>query len=574
MVIFKINHVLISCLLIGFIFTLLTFLYTGYSFGTNNHIEQLPLIMREINEDYISRDPFVNDATQYGPRFYFTKLIASFGKYFPLIYLFFIFNFIFRYLLFILTFYIIFDLFKGNLLVSFLGSLSIVSWQVLEMGNAGMLISPELVPSVIAYPALLFAWWKIYNNNLRLALPPLLFGLLIHPGLGVQITVLAIISKIVLLIFERKLQKSYKSLFIFSLFVIGFILAFWVIPINSGLEKDSYIYILAKFRHPHHYYPSYFSKNHINSLIFFVISMFYSLYFIYKGRYIRASFFRYLVISVLIALIFMVVGFVFVEYYPVRLIVTLQMFRYVGLIQWLGLISITAFVGLTLQELFSPSISLKGVRSHLVPVFVQVFIAIQLFYLGIYKILSATEKILGLYIFLIAVLLVWKSINNVFKSLVVILLLSYALTNFDHIDRILFPNKLNINMHSPGKLQLDISTFARENTINSSLFLTPPDFGFFRLTAERAILSDFKAFPLNESAMLRWYERLLFAYGKSDKIGFAVLPELNENYNNINDKRISVIQETFNIDYVVLPSSVLTSYKVLYSNEKYILIEL
>ena len=58
-----------------------------------------------------------------------------------------------------------------------------------------------------------------------------------------------------------------------------------------------------------------------------------------------------------------------------------------------------------------------------------------------------------------------------------------------------------------------VGQYLRANTESDAILLIPPDLARFRLTAERAVVVDFKAFPFNDETMDEWYRRVLFCSG-------------------------------------------------------------
>ena len=60
----------------------------------------------------------------------------------------------------------------------------------------------------------------------------------------------------------------------------------------------------------------------------------------------------------------------------------------------------------------------------------------------------------------------------------------------------IFPYGPQIALDELADDDVSVATYARTNTAPDSLFLTPPDDGQFRLTAERAIVVDFLGFPI------------------------------------------------------------------------------
>jgi hypothetical protein len=115
----------------------------------------------------------------------------------------------------------------------------------------------------------------------------------------------------------------------------------------------------------------------------------------------------------------------------------------------------------------------------------------------------------------------------------------------------------------------EVARFAKQSTPEDSIFLTPPDWGQFRLLARRAIVVDFKAFPFADFAIAEWYERLIACYGNPAKKGTAMVDELIENYRRIDDNTLRTLRQRYKIDYAVLYKETSTNFEVLFQNSNY-----
>ena len=103
--------------------------------------------------------------------------------------------------------------------------------------------------------------------------------------------------------------------------------------------------------------------------------------------------------------------------------------------------------------------------------------------------------------------------------------------------------------------------------------MTPPDFGQFRLAAERAIVVDFKAWVQYDTGMLAWHQRMVNTYGKPEAIGFAGVREMDKAYRTIGDDQIRDLQRVYGISYAVLYRETETDFPILFENDTYRLIQ-
>lgn len=140
---------------------------------------------------------------------------------------------------------------------------------------------------------------------------------------------------------------------------------------------------------------------------------------------------------------------------------------------------------------------------------------------------------------------------------------------------------LHLDPFSPGITYGDIegelprlARFARESTGEGALFLAPPDFGLFRLMARRALVVDWKAFPFQDGAMVRWKERLDACYGRTGRLGHSARDALKRDYRSIGDDKILALRNRYGISYAVLYGDTPTRLPVIYDDSIHKIISL
>jgi hypothetical protein len=120
--------------------------------------------------------------------------------------------------------------------------------------------------------------------------------------------------------------------------------------------------------------------------------------------------------------------------------------------------------------------------------------------------------------------------------------------------------------------EVEVARWAKDNSPVDALFVAPPRFGQFRITAERALLADFKLFPGNLAD--EWQQRLFDSYGVPRGQGFQAAQEMDEMYRGIDDGRLRSLQVKYGIDYAVLYSETDTNLPVVYQNATYKVVQL
>ena len=62
---------ILFCALAGFASTIIS-----YNFGSVDHLEQIPLVLRALDPEYLQNDFFVNVASQFGPRYLYSHILV------------------------------------------------------------------------------------------------------------------------------------------------------------------------------------------------------------------------------------------------------------------------------------------------------------------------------------------------------------------------------------------------------------------------------------------------------------------------------------------------------------------
>jgi hypothetical protein len=117
--------------------------------------------------------------------------------------------------------------------------------------------------------------------------------------------------------------------------------------------------------------------------------------------------------------------------------------------------------------------------------------------------------------------------------------------------------------------EVGAARWASRHTAGDAVFLTPPDFGLFRLVAERAIVVDFKAFPFQEPAMRAWRRRLIDCYGEPTGTGWRALEEMKLHHRRVDVSARLASTCRYGATHAVLPLETPTSLPVLFQNGEY-----
>jgi len=589
-------------ILLSVIFGIVTTIshYSGY--GVGDHIEQLPIIIRSLDSTYLLNDFFTNASTDSIARLHYANLLATLAgseRNLPLVFL--ILTLCANISISVITFYFGRALYNNSNLAGIAASALVMSVSTFYFGWSPTIYWNALVPSTIAIPLALGAILAVTQGNLVVGM--ILSGIasIIHPLIGLETGGLLLITVVAFhLISRRKITKGdwkaiIQSLMIFTTFSLISIFSQFS---QSSIDSNLIVYIIAYFRHPHHYIPSTFSLPQYVYTVAFLCATF---LVYYRGRQTREGSSN-LIIAILVSTVILLCigGYIFVEIIPSRIWVTAQTFRLLYIVKWIGLILIAGTMvekiledstkGLYLAGVLN-SLSLGGVvlsqsfgewleRNHnwfrriLVPSLILMIIMALYIYLAI-RLLSII--LLSFYVLLILTFGAFTRkllFLNLLVGTILIIVVGTFHSRLPYLSQLDAVNRVRDNLTLSIKSQLgskgdEIAEFARQNTPEESIFLTPPMWGQFRLLARRAIVVDFKAFPFADTAILEWYDRITNCYGNSTVAGFAMIDELNENYSGINDNTLLTLQENYSFSYAVLYNQTSSNFEVIFQNEKF-----
>ena len=122
--------------------------------------------------------------------------------------------------------------------------------------------------------------------------------------------------------------------------------------------------------------------------------------------------------------------------------------------------------------------------------------------------------------------------------------------------------------------EVDLANWVRLHTPKNAIFLVNPSLGEFRITAERAIVVDFIAFPFQDQAMAEWQQRIFDCYGVPKAKGFDAVPQMRDKFTKITDKKLAALRVKYGFDYAVLYKSTKTAYPVIFDTQNYKVIQL
>jgi hypothetical protein len=594
---------------------LLTTLW-NYQFGQMDHVEHLPILFRAENAEYLRKDSFLNAFSQnYDPRFYYTRLILILKQLFPLPLLFFLLTFFINYLIAFSTYRIANQLFSNEKWAGLMAVFLVLTVSTIELGSVAEIHTEYLTPNALAFSLILLALSFVFSKKWVLA--GLLLGLasLIHPLAGPESALLFFSYAALEQLATNKFQWKKYSAFLIGAFIFAMFATLSLAPFflnkSDGLDAKTFIGIYAHFRAPHHIIPSIFMHPAERNLAIKLLILLFFAWFAFvkiknKEQRFQYNILIYIIILVLLAL----AGYVFVEIYPVKIVVIAQTFRLLYLLKFFLLLLLGGYIGYNLQSgtqlnkvyalaaLISsfalPNLiwifglwgfsSLLHRRINLPQAFLFVEIAAILslggygFYLSWQNLEQSANVYLWAFMLLFLPLLSMLNLSRIqmyIWPLATILVFGYWGTH-QRIETMKPLQKALSRQYSLNDLpssQLELAKKIRELTPDSSILLVPPMFGELRYLANRALLVTFKTLPFGGKQMISWKEAVFDCYGWTDLKGFnAVLYSFEPNYKKIDKERLKMLNSKYGADYAVLYTETETVFPVLFENKQYKLI--
>lgn len=605
-------NLLKTILYCAFLVTMAMLLY-GYQYGTDDHIEQLPKVFRMLDPEYCRNDFFTESTSGFDPRTYVSLLLTFLTKLAPLSYVCLVLTWLINFSLSLLTFQVAKKMFYGSSTAGVVSALLAMAVSGVTPGGNGTLFMFMFIPSGLAFPIVLWGLWMSINRRPILGACLCAGASAVHPLVGLETGGIALGSAFVVAFldhgknkfaFDKDFFKRIAEVCIggILLFAIAYIL--WFSKYKTSINTELFMQIIVKFRAPHHYSPKTFGMFRYIAVAIFTFG-FIASWFYWRNTLENKNYSYRLLMPFIFVLLAWVCGYVFVEIFPTRIWTIAQTFRMAFIINWLGFIVIGGmaarciktrsvnkkFVGL-MMILGLPSsemvLALPGYTGLLYRNLLKNRFPNKYRDLGTWMLLAfALFMIIRsnfFYYYLPTIIMgvvAWILIEQkskiwqiVIPVALIIFVISVMVVNCfwpipvlgDEISRRV-PIVTLEDLNQPPD---DIAKYAKENIENGAVFLTPPNFGRFRLTARRAIVVDFKGFIFQDKPMAEWKKRLDDCYGAPFmKTGFDVLDEMIRNYKMINEDTIFSIADKYGANYVVLYKDTNVNLPLIYQNDKF-----
>ena len=228
-----------------------------YHYGVSNHINELPILMRAIDANFLANDFYTNGTAGPGPRFFFARVVACFATLETL-----------PYVVFALTWLVNVAIagvpalaarwwYGGSGLAGACAAALVMAVSTFELGFIRHIFVPQLLASLVAAPFVLMA---LLAALARRPIPAALcsgVAALFHATFGLETGVIALalcaLGNFVRDPGEPADRSDAVSLAVAVVLFVGLgVVAAWLALPGGRADGAEFVAIETLFRHPHH----------------------------------------------------------------------------------------------------------------------------------------------------------------------------------------------------------------------------------------------------------------------------------------------------------------------------------
>ncbi len=536
--------------------------YGGYTYGLFDAIDHQPLIERALDPGYLVRDFRVNAGAAFDPRTYYTAVMAFLGRVAPLPAVSAVLTFLLYAAVAYFTARTAMVLFESRLAALAAGVLvlSVDPFYGMDYLVASYL-KPSFVSRAFGYGALLAGLQRRPIAAAALSAVSSFF----HPTLAIETAAFALSIAAVVPRPPDRASGDARGFAVAGLILAAHTLLFWWLPYGLSLRSfrmdDALFLRIALFRTEYTTVPSSFPLRFwIGGAVFLAaLTAVWAHWFhaaTEKGRP------RAVGLCVAGILAFCLGGYLFVELLPLRAWVAARAFRMMFVVKWLGLLVI---VGVPAR---SRRWTLFAAANAGILVWAAVAGEIQIPALVLATLLAALVAA-------VPAIQATRAVRPAWLTPVLPLLVVAAAA----VDQVLpsgwIPGAARARPMYDLPAADPIARYAAARTPADAVFLTPYDYGLFRLTARRAIVVDWRSMPFDDAGMLEWWRRMNACYGDVGDLDREVgLRRMDQAYHSITDARLRELSVAYGAGYAVLYAETKTSHAVLERTETHKLVAL
>ena len=583
--------------LVSFAFIIMDYRGLGHS-DTN---EFGPLFYRLLDSNYLKNDWFINiSSNNFNVRLYFIYMLFFFSKIIGNIPLLYFLLYSAAIIIAAASVYLCSQSLFKNKESSFLNVFLVLFGATFSLGGI-LIFTSNLSSFLVSISLSMLGFYFLINKRLNYFSIFLGLATLIHFVSGNIIFGLLFAASFISSKKDKKEIKKYSiALLIFFLFSIATIPNLLADKASSaGFNALELREIVGEIRAPHHYLPFEWPITRYLEFGLFLILFLVSL----KESGIDKENRKFVLTITYLLLALIAVSIFFVEIYPIKLFIKLNLFRLTTFFVFIEYLFVGNFIYTKMRKeaenkdfkfFIYPLLILSVLSNHLILASVPLFLLYLKFENKI-KISSKTFYIclaLGIAFFAVilsidAVTLFLKTKANtiiylIFSIIVLLPLTAHSLFRQRIIKNLAFASIIfsiiafglfNYPiLYEPAGNYQQVYNFIKENTPKEAIFLTPPGLNSFRLGAERAIVADFKSFPFGEKEMLEWKERMLDISGKSN---FSETPapekQIIAGYEELSKEQVVDLRDKYDASYALFNKPKSLNIKIVYQDEYVVL---
>jgi len=595
------KKVLVYCLLLGLLITLLT----GYTFGLGDQRSFLPAIYRQMDPTYLLNDFKVNGDSQIGAKYYFNHMLAFLGKWIPLHVVFFLMAWLTNVFVALATYLLAKDLFKGNRIVSWLAVFLVLCFEFFDPGALTSIVAWSLLACTLSQALILMGFWAFLRGQTILGLVFCIPAILFHPQLSTTTAMIALAASFVRKFLDLRNSKSPGKNYIDKLkpvlFAMGIIVfvawAFFIYHLKQSLSIEEFKFLTVDIRNSHHMKPSTFDMREFWALAKFLLVFGLSWIIWWKKSTTQRNLIWSILAPILTILALCLGGYVFVEIIPVRFWISVQAFRLLFLVKWVGTVVISGgtIIGLTmLYEKVVPDHLRKMIKerfftswnnltsSKLSKIAFNVFFALSLPAIIIFSIHSGNIQPVFKFFLLLSTYICFVQITRKVFLWVGSLLIMFMLILTFNFSQPWMPAFLRFSKDIQPVLRLhdhkdsanQLAEFARTHTEKNAVFLVPyQGLGCFRIVGKRAVVIDFHGFSFTDTGLVEWKKRVIDCYSIDGKT-FPSPRKMISSYQHITTARILALSKKYGFSYAVLHSNTPSDLPIIFWNKDYKIVQL
>lgn len=583
----------------------------AYRFGVGNQIEQLPMILRQIDAGYLTNDVFVSSSATFGPRFYFARIVALTCQWMSLPWAYAVLRFVSDLALIAVTMWTAVRVIGADRLGAMVAAVLTVAVSAIHLGDATELRYAVFQPASLSIPGMLLAIALGLRGQPIGAAVAASMACVPHPLYGAYGGGVGLAAAFVAL-FATHRRRGAAPAFRLAALRTGVgaalfgaaLIAIWWWPAQEArldpLSTEELFDILARFRSPHHYLPSHFRPEDYVTLAFFLgaLALAYERWHRAAPRHCAAV----ILVPILIALAGCVAGVLFTEIWPLRSVLTLQPFRLLAVMKWIGFLLLAStladywqrppatiarpVVGMSLLSSGGahPLVSAAGLalvrfRSMLPAAIPALLLAGAL---GVFAVtlsfvfgsLNERVRLAASVVLLAAFAARSGGIRAMAGCVTVVMALAIAANRADGPALSAGPFESVFSFEDLRDVEAEAARAAARHSPADAIFVAPPAFGILRLVGQRAVVVDFEATPLQDAHMRAWRERIRDVYGEVESAGHDARAALDRQYRQITDAHLAALANRYGATHAVLYAETTTALPAVHEDRMYRIVRL